>query len=189
MANGDLAKPAAAAPAVGQAVTDDAGNADLVDSQYLLFNLVALIYFLGAFFMDPTAGFPNIPTLLFTLTSASAAGYVANKAAINAPPAISGISPQIAKAHDPIEVFGTNLLLPLDTAPPSFHDIWVTVGGLKAPIVAGTETHLLTGDDRFTINVPDGITLPENETSRPVDVVVLNFRGVQTQGKTLLYTI
>jgi hypothetical protein len=85
-------------PSPAQAVTDDTGKADLVDSQYLLFNVIALIYFLGAFFQDPQAGFPSIPTLLFALTSTSTAGYVANKAVASATPMLTSVSPQTVKA-------------------------------------------------------------------------------------------
>jgi hypothetical protein len=184
VANGDLAKPPAADPSIGQAVTDDAGNADLIDSQYLLFNIIALIYFLGAFFQEPTEGFPDIPTLLFALTSAAAASYVANKAVVNAAPAITGVSPQTAKRGEPVTVFGTNLLVPTSDTNAPFLEISATVDGVVAPLDAATRQHQPTGDDRFQLTIPDLEPDPPAE-GKLVDVRILNFRGVGTNTKQI----
>jgi hypothetical protein len=67
-------------PDVRQLVTNSRGETDLGDLQYVLFNTIALVYFLGEFFRVPTNGLPNLPDLLVGLTSVSAVGYVAKKA-------------------------------------------------------------------------------------------------------------
>jgi hypothetical protein len=72
-------KKKTAATAVKDIVANDQGDLDLGDTQYFLFNLVALAAFFIAFFRDPTQQ-PVLPDTLVGLTSASAAAYVAKKA-------------------------------------------------------------------------------------------------------------
>lgn len=84
-------------PRASQVFTNDAGSADLVDCQYLLFNLIALIYFVGAFIGSPEDGLPTIPTFLYILTGAFALGYVSNKAIPSGAPKIASVSPGTAR--------------------------------------------------------------------------------------------
>lgn len=73
-------KDMADAPKAMDLVADDDGQADLGDFQYVLFNLVALVFVVGSFLHDPTAGLPHMPDVLLGLTSVSAVGYVGKKA-------------------------------------------------------------------------------------------------------------
>jgi len=43
---------------LSQVISDDTGDTDLVDTQYFLFNLLALAYFLGSFTFNLDQGFP-----------------------------------------------------------------------------------------------------------------------------------
>ena len=70
-----------------QVVTDDDGQPDLVDSQYLLFNLAALTYVIVG--IAKTDALPQIPGLLLALTGASAAAYAANKTVTQNKPTVS----------------------------------------------------------------------------------------------------
>jgi hypothetical protein len=85
VANGTTAKIPAAyraktlTVALSELVSDDRGDVDLGDAQYLVFNVVALIAFSVAFFRDPSR-LPALPDTLVGLTSLSAATYVAKKA-------------------------------------------------------------------------------------------------------------
>ncbi len=180
---GEKAKPPGE-PKASQIVTDDAGNTDLIDSQYLLFNLIALIYFIGAFATDPAAGLPSIPPLLYVLTGASALGYVSNKAIPSGPPTLASISPAVATAGAEITVtvFGSGLLFPKDATatrrPDSiaqFHDVKVLIGGRTAPIVDGSLLAGGAGGDRFEVRVPARLA-----AGKEYDVVALNFRGTRT---------
>jgi hypothetical protein len=45
-----------------QVFSDDAGDGDLVDTQYFLFNLVALAYLVGSFYADVDLGSPRCRT-------------------------------------------------------------------------------------------------------------------------------
>jgi hypothetical protein len=194
VARGEVVKPPGE-PTAAQAFTNDEGDADIVDSQYLLFNLVALIYFLGAFFQAPADGLPDIPTVLFVLTGASAAGYVSNKAVATSTPVVTSIYPTTVTAAAPfqIEIFGQYLLfpaavdpaatpgsVPIDPASPqAFQPVRVMVAGAEATLVAGTLAHSGAGDDRLTAQVA---ALAAGE----YDVTVLNFRGVVSGAKRLV---
>jgi hypothetical protein len=72
-------KPSAESASPGDLVTDDAGETDLGDLQYVLFNLVALVFVLGTFLNEPLKGLPHIPDVLLGLTSVAAVGYVGKK--------------------------------------------------------------------------------------------------------------
>jgi hypothetical protein len=80
VSNNPSAKSQAGSPSPGDLVNDDAGNTDLGDLQYVLFNLVALVYVVGSVYVSPLHGLPKIPDVLLGLTSVSAAGYVGKKA-------------------------------------------------------------------------------------------------------------
>jgi hypothetical protein len=82
-------------PSARDLVTSDEGNADLIDTQYVVFSLVAMIYVIGTFAAEvvrhvqagPTGltesgalHLPDIPSALLGLTSAAALTYVGNKA-------------------------------------------------------------------------------------------------------------
>lgn len=98
-------------PAVDQVAKNDLGRLDLVDTQYLLFNLVTLTYFFGTFFNNPDGGLPNLPEILVGLTGAAAGVYVANKAVSSDPPTITAITPPRAKVGDTLTLFTKALVL------------------------------------------------------------------------------
>lgn len=70
-------KDAQASP--GGLVTDDEGEISLLDSQYFLFSLVLLAWFVTAFVARSGAGIPALPDSLLGLSSASGAAYLAKK--------------------------------------------------------------------------------------------------------------
>ena len=104
--NGTLQKTEAAETTAGQIFRDDAGNADLIDSQYVMFNLIALGYFLVQLAM--TATLPVIPMVLLGLTSAAALTYTANKAVERNAPIITSVSPKSCLPGQRIRVTGLN---------------------------------------------------------------------------------
>jgi len=89
---GTTAKPAAGSPSAADLVSNDAGETDLGDLQYLLFNIIALVFFWSEFLRAPYEALPTIPEVLLGLTSVAAVGYVANKSLASAP-AITSVSP------------------------------------------------------------------------------------------------
>jgi hypothetical protein len=94
------------ATAIKDIVANDQGDLDLGDTQYFLFTLVALAAFFIAFFHDPTK-LPVLSDTLVGLTSASAAAYVAKKAASPAPVKITSVSPQKGPAATIVKIFGS----------------------------------------------------------------------------------
>jgi hypothetical protein len=140
---GTIAKTRAQSSSVADIVTNDAGELDLGDTQYFLFNLVALTAFFIAFFHNPVT-LPALSDTLVALTSGSAAAYVAKKAASGTPVAISAVSPQKGAPNSRLSIYGTNLC----AGRQSSENPQVTVGGLIAP-VDGTAQ-----DSRVDVFVP-----------------------------------
>jgi hypothetical protein len=95
--NGEVSKPPAESPTPSQALTNDQGDADLGDVQYVLFNLIALVFFFGEVLTTPQDALPDIPDVLLGLTSVAAVGYVSKKA-LAGPPTISAVLPEPAGA-------------------------------------------------------------------------------------------
>ena len=93
IADNTLQKSQAENTGVGDLFTDDDANTDLVDTQYTLFNLVAVIIVLGQFVYRPGFGAPEIPGFLAALTGASAAAYLGSKATVSNKPSIERVLP------------------------------------------------------------------------------------------------
>ena len=93
---------------LGDIINNDAGQPDIADFQYVVFNLVALTYFFIHFFGDPGT-LPHIPPTLIALTGASAGTYVGNKLLINQTPVLTSVTPAAAVPNTPITLHGTNL--------------------------------------------------------------------------------
>jgi hypothetical protein len=73
-------KTTSTAPAsIGQVVTDDSGQTDLGDLQYVLFNAIAIVFVIVSFAGHLDRGLPVIPTVLWALALTSASGYTAKK--------------------------------------------------------------------------------------------------------------
>jgi hypothetical protein len=140
---------------LGEVVSDDAGRADLVDSQYLAFTLVALSYFLVTLWWNLSKGFPNLPDILVGLTSVSAASYVAKKAADRATPSLTSLVPSKVRPGAKIEVWGRNLVVEPPTTPaPAGWGPRATVDGLEA-----TTKVVADGGpaDRLKVTVPPSV--------------------------------
>jgi hypothetical protein len=73
------------ATGIGQLFSNDSGNADLMDSQYLAFNLLLLGYFLTQFLAAESTTLPTLPDTLVGLAGVSAASYLGKKGLENDP--------------------------------------------------------------------------------------------------------
>ena len=127
-----------------QALTDDSGNVDLVDSQYLLFNIVALGYVIVGFASE--GQLPAVPSILLALTGTSAATYVVNKAVASEQPKITGVFPSRFRPGQRITITGVNLLPAGPEKPPV-----VSIGGLQALVDANPT------DAQIIVVVPPGV--------------------------------
>lgn len=124
--------------ALQQLVGDDNGNVDLVDVQYLMFNLVALGFFMAKFVASPGDGLPQLPATLVGLTSAAALTYVTNKAVLRNAPVITSITPSSGRALTAVKIHGRNFIPPgtMDTEKKA--GAIVTVGNFTAEVTSIT---------------------------------------------------
>jgi hypothetical protein len=139
---------------LSQLVNDDQGDTDLGDFQYVLFNAIALAFFLGDFIGDLTEGFPVLPAILTGLVLTSTGGYAAKKLIAQAAPTLTSVLPAAAQPDAEVQVFGTNLTVPVSELG--------TAEQMKATVFIGTEQATVTahdlvlGNDRLTVKVPAG---------------------------------
>jgi|SRR5947209_1632660 len=139
-----------AAPA--QLVTNDDGNTDLGDFQYVLFNVVGLMFFFGDFIGHLGRAFPHLPALLTGLMLTSAGGYSAKKLLQQAAPVLISAIPGSAAPGGTVQIFGANLEIGAAAAGGG-QDMHPTVlVGTKSATV--TAYNFVLGNDRLTITVP-----------------------------------
>ena len=91
--------------------SNDAGQTDIVDFQFLVFNAIAMAYVIVRICGSPAQGLPEIPAVFAGLTSVSALTYTANKAIADNTPKISGI----VQVVDVLQISGIQLGGPLTT--------------------------------------------------------------------------
>lgn len=170
---------------VTQAFSDDTGQADLVDTQYLLFGAITLLVFVVMFIRHSWTGLPALPEVLIGLASVGTTAFIANKwAAKDAKPHIDQVVPNSAKSGEPIALYGTNLLT-------------VSMGGKRAmtkdpmrvlfgslteqPVPPQSEGAITSasGSDYVTLTVP--VISPATwgtDTSKQAPITVRNAIGV-----------
>lgn len=169
-------------PEPSQAFGDDMGNADLVDTQYLLFNLVALAFFVVTFVMQAEDGLPDIPDVLVALTGVAAATYVGNKAVLREAPTLLRIVPPSGMSGTTVTVYGKSLRLQRMVAGnPVFDPAKVTFDELEASVTDSQST--VTGEDRLTV------TVPTKDVQAPTAVTVQAFNARGVASNTLSFTI
>lgn len=135
--NGTVQKtPSSTDPSLVQLGTDDQGTAQIADIQYLLFNIIAVIYVIAGFLH--TGSLPTIPNLLLGLTSTSASAYVLNKAIQSNKPTISSVVPTVIRPGQKVTISGQNLF-PDPTRPAA--DTVVKIGGVLATQITPSSDH------------------------------------------------
>ena len=132
-------------------VTNDNGDTDLGDFQYVLFNVIGLMFFFGDFIGHLATGFPNLPPLLTGLVLTSTGGYSAKKLLQQPAPTLISVTPSSAAPDATVQIFGTNLEVPTSAAGQDLHPS-VLVRNTTATITAHD---LVLGNDRITITVPN----------------------------------
>jgi hypothetical protein len=110
LSNGTLTKTTVGpgAATINQVLQNDANQTALADSQYFLFNLVAIVYFLVQIARKPVL--PTMPAVLLAATSGAAALYVGYKAVSTNKLIISSVVPRTARPGDLLTITGSNML-------------------------------------------------------------------------------
>jgi hypothetical protein len=117
---GDGSKTAAAGPRPRDLIANDSGDVDLGDFQYVLFNLIAMLFLAGSLIDTPQEGLPQIPDVLLGLTSVAAAGYVGKKA-LPTTPTVNSVSPGGVQQDAALTIQGSALSTGLPPAPPTVY--------------------------------------------------------------------
>jgi len=105
-------------------ITDDRGGTDIGDFQYVLFNAIALAFYLGEFRPASRRRDAASPSALTGIALTSAGGYSAKKLFLQqAIPTLTSVLPStvtLPPAEPPaatVEVWASNLIIPGDVAP------------------------------------------------------------------------
>jgi IPT/TIG domain len=153
---------------LGDIVNNDAGQADIADFQYVLFNLIALIYFFIHLF-GHAGVLPHIPQTLIVLTGASAGTYVGNKLVQNQTPVLSGVTPPSATPGTTIILHGTNLNTggSVDSGGDTVTE--VAFGDATVGVESAT-------DSTAVVSVPE-VTFADNATAKAVQISITNTVG------------
>jgi hypothetical protein len=169
-----MQKSTAAKPRVADVFSDDDGNTDLVDTQYILFNLLVAATVIAQFVHAPGSGAPQIPDFLAVLTGVSAATYLANKGATVSKnlPTIDRVLPGsiLATVGGSVTVLGSNFVVQGDTTSPRVYindAIEATVGtvaanSLHVAIPAGQPR----GHATITVRTPSGAVVTASDKLR-----------------------
>jgi hypothetical protein len=167
-----------AQPSATDIVNGDSRTPSLVDTQYSIFSLIAILYFVGLFIgnldkyaagavsADKAVWLPQIPSALLGLTSLAALTYVGNKAVQTQGLRVVSFSPDPAPANTPVRATLVNLSA---TATPATTTIWTTDSAgvtqtrgvtavdpanntvtFQSPDKAGTYSVMIAEPDSFT---------------------------------------
>lgn len=148
--NGSRQKVQSAGPSsYVDALTDDDGSADLVDSQYLIFTGVLFFYFLISFVPNPSV-LPDLPWGLVGLTGVSAGTYLLNKSVATNGLTVQGLASSSVKQGRSARVLGLNFL-PDGSAGLVNGGVSISLNGSNPTITEVSNT-----DVTFTVDAPPG---------------------------------
>jgi hypothetical protein len=159
----------------GFSLTDVVGNDDgtpsLVDSQYLIFNVIAFLYVAVHFVQRGTL--VNVPVMLLGLTSTAASVYALNKTLQANPPQIGSVTPKVVAPGTKVTIKGANLTPSgsSESTPPG-----VSIGGVPAIRVEQLNTNTITAIAPDGMNDQDAyltVTTAANITTEPYDLTIL----------------
>ena len=194
LSSGDVQAVSSPSTTVKDVVSSDDGRTDLVDTQYLLFNFVALAAFVVLFARNPT-DFPDLPDGLVLLTSGAALAYIGNKAVERNRPGITSVSLESGMGTpavgDLVRIRGFNFI-PSGAEPEEYlARVRVRFGAAESPVTPPTTPPTTTGVDGTT---PVGGTAAaggrrepalyaDNVTSSALRVAIPPIPGLPDEGR------
>jgi hypothetical protein len=181
---GEVQKTTATETKLSDVISDDDGNTDLVDTQFLIFNLVVLAYFIATFAANPN-GLPKIPAGLVGLTSVAALTYAGTKASMQNAPLITSVAKLDAsgaiRPGDQVVVLGANFVPPGADRVDLLLRVRVKFGEREMMVVTDLDdTKKVLRSDRIVVRVPEDV--PAGSTS----VSVITAAGVESDAYPLL---
>lgn len=163
-------------PSATDIVNGDSGAPSLVDTQYSIFSLIAILYFVGRFIAnldkyatgaaiaDKARFLPQIPSALLGLTSLAALTYVGNKAVQTQGLRVVSFSPDPAPANSSVRATVVN---PPATATKENTTIWITDGAGKTQEIGPTAVDTTNNTVNFKSPAAKGtysVTIAEPNT-------------------------
>lgn len=175
---------------LAEIVTDDNGNADLLDFQYFGFNLVTLAYFVVEFLTHPGSGLPDLPPTLISLAGISAAAYTTKKALeTDVRPVVSRVIP------DPFALAVGTTVDVIGTGFGSGDESASTVG--RKVLLNGQQVDVAAdgwSDRRIQASITGSLVAAIAAVSGGVagavqsgDIVVIDSDGVESEAKTVSF--
>lgn len=158
VSKGQLSKIPAENLNIGQLGLNDQGEPDLGDIQYLFFNFVAMVYFIGVVGKAPTTGLPTIPDVLLGLTSVAAVGYVAKKTLPPGAPSAT-LEPASGAKNTNTVITGMNLLI---FEEPASTPLIVLFDNIPATVA---DRKRMGGKDRVEVTVPNTLAAGSYEVT------------------------
>ncbi len=168
-------------------VSNDDGRGSLVDAQFFVFNLVALVWF-AAELIQTSTKIPSIPPLLVGLTGISALGYTAAKAAESNQPVISSITRRLGtalggiRAGELVEVRGANFIPPGASTEEFLPQLVVRFGAVD--VLPEIET-----DRQRRVISPTATSIvarvPETVQAGSVDISVVTAAGAESNPRAI----
>jgi hypothetical protein len=161
--------------------TDDSGDADLVDLQFFIFNIVGLVFFAAALLDQPVA-LPSIPEGIIGLTSLAALAYTGAKAVAANEPVIDSITRARRRgAISPgslVQINGSNFVPPGGDGRVQRSRVRVRFGEIEEPVVPRSEgdTPVNPTDTKLQVRVPMRVPVGDD-----VKVVVVTAAGVTSR--------
>lgn len=184
---GRLQKVEANETKLRQVVTDDDGNGNLVDAQFLVFNLVALTAFTFGLVEHPDS-LPSLSPILVGLTSVSALSYTASKAAEANQPVVRSVIRYLnegagIRPGDLVEVQGFNFVPPGAGSEEFLNRVAVKFNAIDVP----PEVEL-DDDDRVLTPTNTSIRARVPETIQggtEVSVSVITAAGAESRSRSI----
>ncbi len=189
--DGSIQKASDVGTQLKDVVSDDAGQANLNDSQFFVFNLVAAAAFVVMLSKTPTE-LPVLPDTLVALTSIAALSYVTTKAVSNQRPTITtivaasvtGAGPASIEVGTLVDIRGANFVVAGTDTLEDLAQVRVKFGTVEVGVLAKRPDGTVSvSASSIYVNVPEfGVTtFPAN-----VHVIVVTATGAQSEPYPLL---